>query len=181
MSLIQNLQLIVGLGNPGNEYNSTWHNIGFMFVNYLRDNLDKDFSIINKKDYELAYFPASKLSLVKPLKFMNRSGEVVAEILKFKDITPDKVLIVHDDLDLQFGEFKIQQGKYPKSHNGILSIHERTGETEFNYLRIGIETRDEELRNRFKGEDYVLSQIPKERAEEIEEVFREILNSLKIH
>lgn len=176
MSLLADLQLIVGLGNPGNEYNNTWHNIGFMFIDYLKNQLQEEFVIINKKEYELVYYPDLKLNLVKPLKFMNRSGEVISEIIKFKEIQPDQILIAHDDLDLKFGEFKIQQGRYPKSHNGILSIHEKTGETNFHYLRIGIETRTPEMN--MLGEEYVLTRIPEAQKEGPHLLFKRILKDL---
>lgn len=154
-------ELIIGLGNPGKEYNNTWHNMGFQFVDELKDQIKEPSQAANRKEYEVIEYRTINLTLLKPLKFMNRSGDVVADFLKYTNIQPEEILIVHDDLDINLGEYKLQLDKFPKSHNGIKSIQEKTGVTRYYYLRIGIENRDDELRKRISGEDYVLSKIDK--------------------
>ncbi len=169
-------KLIIGLGNPGNEYSNTWHNVGFLFLDYLAKSVLKNPEIIERKDYILNTFLDPKLVLLKPLKFMNRSGEVVADYIRYSNLAPEEILIVHDDLDIQFGEYKIQYDKFSRTHNGIRSIHEKTGMTNFNYLRIGIETRDATDRVRFSGEDYVLSQIGNKNLGILKKLFAEMVS-----
>lgn len=175
IQLLQNIKLIVGLGNPGKKYANTWHNVGFIFIDTLRNLLEEDseITIENKKEYELT---KGKISLLKPLTFMNKSGDVLAEFLRFNKYEPDEILIVHDDLDITLGNFKIQQGKYPKQHNGISSIHERTGETNFLYLRIGVETRDKLMQSRISGHNYVLKKLTKEQRENLEKTLQKVYN-----
>ena len=105
---------------------------------------------------------------------MNNSGQVLAQFLKYHDYKPEEILIVFDDLDIRLGEWKLQHDKYPKNHNGINSIHQSTGQTNYNYLRIGVETRDESRRSQQPGEDYVLSKITKEQQKILQEVFKQI-------
>lgn len=169
-----NFKLIIGLGNPGKKYQNTWHNMGFIFLDKLKALIDGPFNIQNKKEYELTTFTDAGIELLKPLTFMNNSGFVMANFLKQKNYKEDEILIVHDDLDIQFGEFKLQKGRFPKAHNGINSIHETTGKTDFWYLRIGIETRNEMDRARIAGEDYVVQQIPKNSALILEETLSKI-------
>lgn len=154
-------ELIIGLGNPGKEYKNTWHNMGFWFIDRAKNQIKESAQEINRKEYEVTEYRTQNLTLLKPLKFMNRSGDVVADFLKYSNIQPQKILIVHDDLDISLGEYKLQFDKFPKAHNGIKSIQERTGATNYYYLRIGIENRSEELRNKISGEDYLLSKIDK--------------------
>jgi len=172
------IKLIVGLGNPGENYKEAWHNAGFVFIDKLKDDLGQDNLLTNKKEYELVEYSSLNLKLLKPLTFMNRSGVVLAHFLKFNDLHPSEILIVHDDLDIQFGEFKLQTGKFPREHNGLLSIHKATGQTDYNYLRIGIETRTDEMRNRIPGEDYVLQKIPKNLMPQFEQTLKKAIERL---
>jgi len=172
------IKLIIGLGNPGKEYAKTWHNMGFLFIDKCKEKIEYQFSTINKKDYELTTFPSLDLQLLKPLKFMNKSGEVLKSLLKFKEINPDEILIVHDDLDIAFGDYKLQKGKFPKVHNGLKSIQDQTGQTDFYYLRLGIETRNAKKKANIKGEDHVLSRIPKSLNETLEEVFDKAIKEI---
>lgn len=167
-------KLIIGLGNPGKEYAKTFHNMGFMFVDYLKSQIKGTPQITNKKEYELTVFPDLDLKLLKPLTYMNNSGRVLAEFLKYNEYKPEEILIAFDDLDLQFGQWKLQFDKFPKSHNGIISIQQQTSRTDYNYLRIGIETRNEQRRLQQKGEDYVLSKLTKEQLDILQGVFKEI-------
>ncbi|MBN1331883.1 aminoacyl-tRNA hydrolase [Candidatus Dojkabacteria bacterium] len=167
-------KLIVGLGNPGKEYSDTFHNAGFMLIDYLRQKIGKTSEVINKKEYEMTILQEKGLKLLKPLNYMNNSGPVIAQFLKFNELEPEEILIAFDDLDLEFGEYKIQQGKFPKSHNGINSIHESTGKADYWYLRIGIETRDEKRKQQQKGEDYVLSRMTPNQQKTLQSLFDKI-------
>jgi len=130
--------LICGLGNPGNKFKNTRHNIGFNLVD----------SIIQKYDFELKKKDKSKelfkgtinnniCLFCKSLEFMNLSGNVISEIINFYKISKNKILIIHDDLDLKVGKVKIKIGGGNGGHNGLASIDNCIG-TDYKRLRIGI-------------------------------------------
>ncbi len=172
--------LIVGLGNPGEKYANTRHNAGFMFVNYMAKHaeaikqwkFDKyvsaEVAVINlqtKKIHERAL-------LAKPQTFMNKSGDSVLQLLKKNNIEPAHLIVAHDDLDLELGNFKIQRGTGPKVHNGIFSIEEVLGSKDFLRIRIGVDNRLPT--NRIPGEDYVLSNFTTDEILTIKKVFDKI-------
>lgn len=176
------IKLIVGLGNPGRKYANTPHNLGFLFIehlrNFLHDEKGFNFSMENKKEYELTEFDGMDLRLLKPLLFMNLSGEALQKYLKYGNFKPEEILIVFDDLDIQFGKYKLQRGKFPKDHNGILSIQRITQQTGFNYLRIGAETRDEKEKALIKSEDYLLKNFSSGQKEIAADLFSEITSNI---
>lgn len=140
MSLNNNSKtfLIVGLGNPGNAYTDTRHNIGFNLVDQIKDFLGfPDFS--NKFDslFSSKQVNNTKVFLLKPQTYMNLSGEALSKIVNFYKIDLDNILVIHDDLDLQLGKVKIKQGGGSGGHNGIKSIDKYIGPNYFR-LRIGI-------------------------------------------
>src|SRR6187431_1384554 len=102
------MKLIVGLGNPGKDYEKTRHNVGFMVVDELLN---------NSKTKKL-----KDLKILKSTNFMNDSGLFVKKILDSNNLDTGNIYVVHDDLDIKLGEYKIQFGRGPKDHNGILSI-----------------------------------------------------------
>jgi PTH1 family peptidyl-tRNA hydrolase len=140
------MKLIVGLGNPGREYESTRHNIGFMTVDYLRlaweEDLHFDHWTTSKKfqaDISGGLLNGEKIIFAKPHTFMNESGQSVAAIVKFyQSITPLDITVIHDDLDIRFGDIKIQTNHSSAGHNGIKSIIEKLGTQNFHRIRIGI-------------------------------------------
>ena len=132
------MKLIVGLGNPGTQYATTRHNVGFQYIDYLITN-----QLLDKQTKTL-----------KPDTYMNRSGIAVAKKLNFYKLKPVDLIVIHDDLDLRLGEFKIQLGKGPKLHNGIESIEQLLKTKEFYRVRIGIDNRNPN--NRISEESYVL-------------------------
>lgn len=158
--------LITGLGNPGKEYENTPHNSGYFFVNSMREYLQSNTNLqISewksektflsdicriKKDGELIGI------LQKPLTYMNLSGSAVKLILKKFKI--DEYILAHDDLDIPLGKFKIQEGKAPKGHNGVLSVESVLKKKEFLRIRLGIENRGERI---ISGDDYVLMPFSK--------------------
>ncbi|MCX6783620.1 MAG: aminoacyl-tRNA hydrolase [candidate division WWE3 bacterium] len=153
------MKLIVGLGNPGNEYKNTRHNAGFMIVSALAEGLawnnDKGFKaeIADKGNWGDR---GDKILLMRPQTFMNSSGEAVAAVAAFYKVNISDILVIHDDLDVKLGEFKLQQGIGPKVHNGLLSIEEKLGTKDFWRLRVGVDARDNGQRD-VPGEKYVLS------------------------
>ena len=115
-------RLIIGLGNPGKEYEKTYHNAGFLFVDYL----------INSQ------LPITNYKLLKTDVYMNQSGNFVKKTLKKYKIKPEKILIVHDDSDIELGKYKISFGRGSAGHNGVQSIIDALKTKNFWRLRIGI-------------------------------------------
>lgn len=170
------MKLIVGLGNPGKEYEQTRHNVGFMFVDYLIKNrfTKYDLRIKNKKEY-IAYEVwdgENKIyELVKPQLFMNKSGDAMKFLNHKSSILNLNCIVIHDDLDIPLGMWKMQLGKGPKLHYGIQSIEERLGTRDFWRIRIGVENRGEQ---KISGEAYVLQKFTEEEKQKLETVFKEI-------
>ena len=134
--------LIVGLGNPGPEYETTRHNIGFLFVDQLYIK-KKDFvqGLHKNKTYESFELVDPLLPpciVAKPLTFMNRSGIAVLEMVTQFSISPQNIIVVHDDLDILLGRMKLKFGGSDAGHNGIKSIISNLGTRDFFRIRIGI-------------------------------------------
>ena len=150
------LWLIVGLGNPGSRYESSRHNVGFMALDGLRAELGlpgykEKFSGVFTRGEALGH----TLVLLKPMTFMNVSGASVQPALAFLKVDLGHVLVLHDELDLAFGDVRLKLGGGHAGHNGLRSIIERTGSPDFVRVRIGIGRPPAG----FRGEvaDYVLS------------------------
>jgi PTH1 family peptidyl-tRNA hydrolase len=120
--------LIVGLGNPGNEYKNTRHNIGFQLLDYIAKY--NNVSFIKDKfngSYAEMYINDEKVLLLKPQSYMNLSGGVVLKFISFYKINLDDVLVIHDDLDMNFGRVKIVHNSSSGGHNGIKDIERCLG------------------------------------------------------
>lgn len=128
------IKLIVGLGNPGNEYARTRHNIGWMVIDQFNLNWQKKF----KGLYQIETHHGEKLYFLKPQTYMNLSGESVVELMNFFKIKIEEVLVVHDELDHAFGQVSLKKGGGLAGHNGLKSIAEMTGSQEFYRIRLGI-------------------------------------------
>lgn len=133
------LRLVVGLGNPGRTYSATRHNIGFMVV----DRIAAEFSIMMAREKFSTVFGRGRIAeveavLAKPMAFMNRSGLPVRSLADFYRISSQDVLIIHDDIDLDFGRLKIKEKGGHGGHNGIRSVMDAFGGGDFVRLRIGI-------------------------------------------
>ena len=132
------MKLFVGLGNPGERYKLTRHNVGFMVLDKLIqkstvEGWDKKFdSFFNK-----IIIDQKSIILLKPLTFMNVSGHAVQKVKNFYDIDPNNIVIIHDDIDLELGKIKLKKGGGDGGHNGLKSIIKLIG-SEFNRIRIGI-------------------------------------------
>lgn len=166
--------LIVGLGNVGRQYKDTPHNAGFEFLNAYRNSLIEQGYIADlwknenmfqseickiRKNGELQFL------LAKPTTYMNKSGEAVLKLVtKF---LPDTVIIVHDDLDIKLGECKLQIGKGPKNHNGVLSIEKIKGSDKYIRIRIGVEGRVD--KKTIPGDIYVIRRLDKQQIELLNE------------
>jgi peptidyl-tRNA hydrolase, PTH1 family len=165
--------LFAGLGNPGHRYDKNRHNIGFNFLDHCYPNISYKNKFkglfaenMNKKE---------KLFLLKPMTFMNLSGEAILEIKNFFKIDNDNIFIIHDDLDLSVGKIKIKNGGSNGGHNGLESISDKIG-NEYNRIRIGIgHPGDKNL-----VESYVLSNFKKDEYNMIKNCFLNIQKNLEL-
>ena len=170
------IKLLVGLGNPGPEYEATRHNAGFWWVDAAARQLGARLAA------ERAYFglvgrvnrPAGPVWLLQPQAYMNLSGKSVAALARFFKITPQEILVVHDELDLLPGQMKLKQGGGHAGHNGLRDIHAQLGSADYWRLRLGIGHPG------VKAEvaDYVLRKPPADQREAIERAIEESLKHL---
>lgn len=131
------MKLVVGLGNPGKEYERTRHNIGFMIIdNYLGDVKYKE--KFNGLYYELN--KDDKVIFIKPLTYMNNSGVCVSKFAKYYGIENKDILVIQDDLDMEIGTYKFKINSTSGGHNGIKSIISHLGNKDFFRLKVGIKT-----------------------------------------
>ena len=131
------MKIVVGLGNPGQTYANTRHNIGFLVI----DEILKDYQAgpsYNKKFEAIIYSLDKDRLLVKPQTFMNVSGKSVNRIVNFYKVKSEDLLVVHDDVDLEFGDIRHQFGKSSAGHNGVQSVIDAVGSEKFSSVRIGI-------------------------------------------
>jgi peptidyl-tRNA hydrolase, PTH1 family len=133
-------RLIIGLGNPGDTYRDTRHNIGFMVIDELAHRLGLSFTTEKRWDCLLAKFAGGWL--MKPLTFMNGSGDAIRAVSHFYKLTPAETLVVFDDVDLPLGRVKMKLRGSAAGHNGLKSIISRLGTDEFPRLKVGIASED---------------------------------------
>jgi len=157
--------LIVGLGNPGNKYTNTWHNLGFMSIDQLAKNIGIDFKA-GRGEYLVAtgLLKSQKVVLIKPTTFMNLSGRAVMQALQFYGIEKDSLIVLYDDISISFGNVRFRATGSAGGHNGIKSLISVLQTQEFKRVRIGF--RNDKLEEILKNNpaalpDVVLGQIPK--------------------
>lgn len=159
------MKLVVGLGNPGNEYNNTRHNIGFMFLDFI---LDDNF-LLNKKMNALEYdtiINGERVVFIKPLSYMNLSGEVVSKYLSFYKLSSNDLFVIQDDLDLPLSLYKVMFNHGDGGHNGIKDIIKNINTKEFMRLKIGISKNKD-----MDTKDYVLGRFSKEDLDNLNKCF----------
>ncbi|NKB62100.1 MAG: aminoacyl-tRNA hydrolase [Gammaproteobacteria bacterium] len=134
------ISLIAGLGNPGNQYAETRHNVGFWFLERLQTEFH--FQMTSEKKFKAAVgsfsFNGNQVRVVAPQTFMNLSGQSVAPLAAFYRITPSEILVIHDELDLEPGAVRLKSGGGHGGHNGLRDIIPKVGGADFLRLRIGI-------------------------------------------
>lgn len=167
------MKLIVGLGNPDKEYDKTRHNVGFIVIdNYLGSvNWSNKFNAL----YCEKVINGEKIIFVKPLTYMNNSGNAVGEFVRYFNIDNKDILVIQDDLDLNVGDYKLKMHSSSGGHNGIKSIIASLGNQDFPRLKVGIGSvkKDEVI-------DYVLGKFSKSELEVLNELFNtfdKIINS----
>ena len=170
------IKMIVGLGNPGSEYEQTRHNAGFWFI----DELAWQYKATLKEEKKFfgsvarISISGSDLWLLKPSTFMNRSGQAVAALAQFYKIRPEEILVVHDELDIPCGRIKFKLGGGNGGHNGLKDIQARLGTPDFYRLRLGIDHPGD--RNLVVG--YVLNKPSPEHRQQIDGAINKSLKAV---
>lgn len=149
------IKLIVGLGNPGKEYQNTRHNMGFMVI----DEIAKRLEVFKWKERDGAlyfdcYLDLAHVIFMKPQKYINLSGDVIIEFIKYFDIKTEDILVVSDDLDLPVGSIKLKEKGSSGGHNGLKNIEKNLGTNEYRRIKIGISNNKQ-----IDTKDYVLSKL----------------------
>jgi PTH1 family peptidyl-tRNA hydrolase len=201
------MKLVVGLGNPGKKYKRNRHNAGFLVLDELKSSIS-NFQSLSEPNGSPSRWPISnKLSnpkfqlnkklacyllrtanymLAKPTTYMNESGKAVSSLATYYRLHATDIYVVYDDLDIKLGEYKIQRGKGPREHKGLLSIYEKLGSKDFWHVRVGVDNRESMLITDHRslitprplGEDYVLQSFTDEEMEILESVIDRIVKDL---
>ncbi len=153
------MKMIIGLGNPGKQYEMTRHNVGFQVIDRLVDHfaapaMQTKFNGL----YTTVHRPEGKVVLVKPLTYMNLSGECIRPLMDYFDVAVEDIVVIYDDLDLVPGKIRLRQKGSAGGHNGMKSLIAHLGTSDFNRIRIGIGRPIGQMR----VPDFVLSTFSKE-------------------
>lgn len=156
------MKLFIGLGNPGKQYDQTRHNIGFEVIDHLSNewNIKLDQSKF-KGIYGVGYVNGEKVFLLKPLTYMNLSGESIRPLMDYFNISIEDIVVIYDDLDLPVGKLRLREKGSAGGHNGIKSSIAHLGTQEFKRIRVGVGRPT----NGLSISDYVLSRFTKEEQE----------------
>lgn len=173
------MHIIVGLGNYGKEFSYTKHNAGFLFLDQLVK--QEDFISFKEEKKFIAeitrgHIDQQECLLVKPLTYMNNSGVAVQAIMNYYKIPPSKLIVIHDELDLDFGYFKISYNKNSAGHKGVQSIIENIATKEFIRIRIGINTDSKLL---IPTEKFVLSNFNNSELDILSKTIANIIEQIK--
>lgn len=167
------MKMIIGLGNPGDKYEKTRHNVGFMLVDMLAVDLKV---AVSKSKYQAllgeAQLDGEKIILVKPQTYMNLSGEAVGQLVRWYKLAVEDILVVYDDMDLPFGKLRIRSSGGPGGHNGMKSIIAHLGTNKFNRMRIGIGQPG------VGDVDHVLGRFSKQELAAIEQIINKTIQAI---
>lgn len=168
--------LIVGLGNPGKQYEKTVHNVGFMVVDRLLDKLG-----VKAKDkgceavFATTFCKGRKVVIAKPQTYMNLSGESVKQLVKYNNMETSDVIVVYDDIDLPLGAIRIRKEGSAGTHNGMKNVIANLGTTEVARIRVGVG----DDRGKMQLKDYVLSNVCGEKKEKLDKVIDRVSQCLQ--
>lgn len=173
------MKVIVGLGNPGDRYSLTKHNIGYIVLDMLADKLGTSFKYENKFKSQIAQtvLNGEKVLLVKPETFMNLSGEALRAISDFYKLSNKDFLVVYDDVSMDIGAIRFRDKGSDGGHNGIKSIILRLGTQEFDRMKLGIGPQPQGM----PLEVYVLQNFSKEQIENLKDVVDYSLDALSFY
>ncbi|MDD4607573.1 MAG: aminoacyl-tRNA hydrolase [Bacilli bacterium] len=161
------MKLIVGLGNPGKEYQKTRHNMGFLMIDKMVENLNADFKNKNGGLYFDTLLYGEKIIFLKPQQYINLSGQVIKKYIDYYKIDIEDIFIIHDDLDLEVGTFKLRTAGSSAGHNGLKDIERCLNTQEYKRMKIGISNN-----KNMDTKDYVIGNFSKEDQKKFEEVFK---------
>lgn len=167
------VRYIIGLGNPGPRYASNRHNVGFMFLEKFVQKTGCSSNFVRESNYELA--ECGGCFLVKPLTYMNVSGQAVKSLMERYSLSANDIIVVYDDVDLPLGKMRIRQKGSAGGHNGLKSIIEALGTNEFVRLRIGIGPKPEGV----DLAEFVLSDFSEEERSVLEKVLDVAVEAVK--
>jgi len=172
------IRLIVGLGNPGSQYQKTRHNAGFLFLDYLAEVGLSSWAVESKFHGVVSscQIAGKKVILLKPQTFMNKSGLAVGAVARYYKIKPEEILVAHDELDLDSGVVRFKMGGGHAGHNGLRDIIQSLGEKNFYRLRFGIGRPSVGK----KVADFVLSGSSKQEAEDLLFSFAEAESTMSL-
>lgn len=166
--------IIVGLGNPGKEYDKTRHNVGFMCVDAFHASNDMP-AWMSKKDLKATVSVGTvgdtRVILCKPQTYMNNSGEAVQAIAQFYKVGAENIVVIHDELDVEFGQIRVRTGGSSAGHNGIKSIAQHVHES-FGRIRVGIGPKEPE---QIDSADFVLQKFNPDQEKELPKMTREVV------
>lgn len=166
------MKLIVGLGNIGEKYKNTYHNIGFEFLDFLTNRSD----FIYKKQFLGALYKQADTIYLKPHTYMNSSGQAVLAVKQYYNISDNSIIIIHDDSDIAIGEYKVQTNRGSGGHHGVDSIFEHISPA-VTRIRIGI--RAERFIGQ-KAQEFVLRHIAEDDKVVLEQVYKKVQENLYI-
>ena len=169
------MKLIVGLGNPGKQYEMTRHNVGFICLDALKEKYNLVFKLDSSFNamVALANIGGEKCVFVKPQTYMNLSGEAVGKILKYYKINLTDMLVIYDDMDISIGALRLREKGSAGGHNGIKNIIAHVGTQEFKRIRVGISSKAN-----IDAKDYVLGRFGKEEQVILESIKVEVVNAV---
>lgn len=183
------MRLIVGLGNPGPRYALTRHNIGFMVIDVLADAFAEGakFKSEFKAETLKIQLGGQSVLLCKPQTFMNLSGESVQALVNMYKIANEDILVVHDEIDIPFGQLRFQSKRGAGGHNGIKSVHQMLGSDEYGRLRLGVgrppvfvDDDGQKVRGAMEVHEYVLHPFSKEEQNRLrDELFGEYVEAVE--
>jgi len=168
--------LIAGLGNPGVKYDNTRHNIGFKIIDFFADEVNASSAKLkmDARIYETLW-NSQKIFLIKPLRFMNRSGSVLYEVARYFHINLSQMIVIHDDVDIQMGKIKIKKKGGHGGHNGIRSIIDTFNNTDFPRIRVGVGRPETNI----NMSNYVLGTFQKEDQDQVNTIIETVSRSIK--
>lgn len=171
------MKLIVGLGNPTKEYAKTRHNVGFRVIDRLADELNVTLSPSKfKGDYVKFKYKGEDVIFLKPMTYMNLSGESVIQVMHYFKCDLDDLLVIYDDLDMPTGKLRLRESGGAGGHNGIKNIIEHVKGKNFKRIRIGIDKNPQ-----IKVVDYVLGRFSKEEEKLIDEGVEKAMKAVELY
>lgn len=195
------MKLLIGLGNPGKEYENNRHNVGFMVIDALREKIgfpefrkkEKFSAEVSEGNFIRACLPpikdkqekttksdkTEKIFLAKPKTFMNLSGKAVKALKDFYHIEPTDLWVIYDDIDLPLGTIRIREKGSAGTHNGMKSIIESIGTTNFPRIRIGVENRVPELKKQQDLSSYILSDFHVDEKHALQETISHAIEAIE--